>query len=215
MTVKDLMEILSKQNPDNEVTFTKKTWVNGYAWYDNGHYEYAFNRGDYDEYVFNPYCTAGTSTTGTATWTNLMIRLASDPDDTWQPYAETNYQLTYDVAQALNSIVHYRDYVLNGKSIINLILPNYPCNVVLWGNGGNNTPFIYIVSFSANSGNTVSVFKVNLTATTGTLVDAYAVNVTRNGSTAQIQVSTTGSSPEKVYSGLMWIGTRGITEGTY
>lgn len=40
MTVKDLMEILSKQNPDNEVTFTKKTWVNGYAWYDNGHYEY-------------------------------------------------------------------------------------------------------------------------------------------------------------------------------
>lgn len=40
MTVKELIEILSKQNPDNEVTFTKKTWVNGCAWWDNGHYEY-------------------------------------------------------------------------------------------------------------------------------------------------------------------------------
>ena len=39
MTVKELMEILSKQDPDNEVTFTKKTWVNGCAWYDSGHYE--------------------------------------------------------------------------------------------------------------------------------------------------------------------------------
>lgn len=40
MTVKDLMEMLSKQDPDMEVTFTKKTWVNGCAWWDNGHYEY-------------------------------------------------------------------------------------------------------------------------------------------------------------------------------
>lgn len=40
MTVKELMEILSKQDPDNEVTFTKKTWVNGCSWCDNGHYEY-------------------------------------------------------------------------------------------------------------------------------------------------------------------------------
>ena len=40
MTVKDLMEMLSKQDPDNEVTFTKTTWVNGCAWWDNGHYEY-------------------------------------------------------------------------------------------------------------------------------------------------------------------------------
>ena len=41
MTVKDLIEILSKQNPDAELTVTKKTWEKGIAICGaSGHYEY-------------------------------------------------------------------------------------------------------------------------------------------------------------------------------
>ena len=49
---------------------------------------------NYLYYRLSLYCTAMTSDTGDVTFNNLMLRLASDPDNTFVSYAMTNKELT-------------------------------------------------------------------------------------------------------------------------
>ena len=54
----------------------------------------SFNTGNHPYYQAKLYCTRATSEAGDINYTNLMLRLASDPDDTYTPYAMTNRELT-------------------------------------------------------------------------------------------------------------------------
>lgn len=58
-----------------------------------------FNTGDYRYIRIRLYVTTDTASTADITFGKLMLRLASDPDDTYVPYAMTNRELTENVAE--------------------------------------------------------------------------------------------------------------------
>ena len=53
-----------------------------------------FNTGTWGHLSLTLYCTTEVSDIGDVTYSDVMIRLASDPDDTYVPYAMTNRELT-------------------------------------------------------------------------------------------------------------------------
>lgn len=55
-----------------------------------------FNTGANSQVVVRLFCTANTTENGEVNYENAMIRLATDADATFQPYAKTNRQLTED-----------------------------------------------------------------------------------------------------------------------
>lgn len=60
--------------------------------------EYTFNTGNYEALALNLYCTRATSTMGSVLYSNLMLRLSTDSDSLYKPYAMTNKELTYNKA---------------------------------------------------------------------------------------------------------------------
>ena len=54
----------------------------------------SFNSGNNSKLVVDMYVTWSTSAEGDITFNNFMVRLASDPDTTWEPYAMTNRAIT-------------------------------------------------------------------------------------------------------------------------
>lgn len=63
-------------------------------WTSDRNVELSFNSGNYNYYHLRVWCTRDTAEIGDITLSNLMIRLASDPDDTYAPPAMTNLELT-------------------------------------------------------------------------------------------------------------------------
>ena len=57
-----------------------------------------FNSGDRTAIRVKMLCTQSTSEIGDITYSNNMLRLASDPDDTYVPYAMTNRELTSKIS---------------------------------------------------------------------------------------------------------------------
>lgn len=62
-----------------------------------GHHKVAFNTGNYTSLNVNFYSASDVSQIGDVTYDNLILKLASDPDDTYVPYAMTNRELTEKV----------------------------------------------------------------------------------------------------------------------
>lgn len=54
----------------------------------------AFNSGNNDYVIIKLVCTRAASEVGDIIYNNAMLRLATDPDSTYQPYAMTNRELT-------------------------------------------------------------------------------------------------------------------------
>ena len=54
----------------------------------------SFNSGNNTKLVVDAYVTWSASATGDITFNNFMVRLASDPDATWEPFAMTNRAIT-------------------------------------------------------------------------------------------------------------------------
>lgn len=70
----------------------------------NTHVKIPFTTGNYTSIQIKLHVTLGTSSGGEANYTKMMISLATDPDDTYVPYAMTNKELT-DKTQYLNNNV--------------------------------------------------------------------------------------------------------------
>jgi hypothetical protein len=66
-----------------------------------------FNTGANSQVVVRLFCTANTVETGEVNFENAMIRLATDVDATFQPYAKTNKELTDELTSSLNT--YYKD----------------------------------------------------------------------------------------------------------
>lgn len=64
--------------------------------------EYTFNTGNYESLALNLYCTRATSTMGSVSYSNLMLRLSTDTDSLYKPYAMTNRELTENKADTTN-----------------------------------------------------------------------------------------------------------------
>ena len=74
----------------------------------NGKVEVTFNTEIYTWFRVTIYATVGTSAIGNVTYDDFMIRLASDPDNTYVTYAMTNRELTdsaSDQKTAINAII--------------------------------------------------------------------------------------------------------------
>ena len=63
----------------------------------SGKLSFSFNSGNNTSIRVFLYCTIATSVIGAVSYDNLLIKLASDPDDTYAPYAMTNRELTENV----------------------------------------------------------------------------------------------------------------------
>ena len=73
----------------------------------NGHYSVTFNSGNNTELRLRLWCSLDTSVVGEVNYNNFLLRLASDPDSTYQPYAMTNKELTDRVNNASDSTVAF------------------------------------------------------------------------------------------------------------
>ena len=64
---------------------------------DNGDYYFSFNATNLDQFYI--FIDNTDDADVTCTFSNIMLRLETDSDNTYQPYAKTNKQLTYDKAE--------------------------------------------------------------------------------------------------------------------
>ena len=74
--------------------------------HDNGHYSYEYvitQAQSSGVFIYAYIDSSETSASATLTIENFMVRLASDPDDTYVPYAKTNRELTTDKTE--NSVI--------------------------------------------------------------------------------------------------------------
>lgn len=89
----------------------------------SGEKTFTFNSGNNEVLQMVLFCTWSTSEAGNVDYNDLIIQLATDPDDTYVPYAMTNRELTTDSLiykgifsnVDLNNLTDMGIYVLNGS----------------------------------------------------------------------------------------------------
>ena len=90
---KCMIQIKGKVNSgDTETTIVSSQWITS-----SGDLSVTFDVGNYNEIKIYLFVTDDVVTTANVNYKNLMLRLASDPDNTYAPYAMTNKQLTDSV----------------------------------------------------------------------------------------------------------------------
>jgi hypothetical protein len=142
-----------------------------------------FNTGANSQVVVRLFCTANTVETGEVNFENAMIRLATDADATFQPYAKTNQQLTEDTASLLDNTE------VNGA--VNYIYPINPTNTDSSG-----------VTWTLNSDNSISVSSGGIAPSTGTGFSYRNNNAAfLRGKTVTFKANVTGNTPtyDKLY----------------
>lgn len=169
-----------------------RTLLGEVAFKDNGTYSFSFDATNLDQlYIFIDNTDDASAT---CTICNVMLRLATDSDDTYQPYAKTNRELTENVAEIQSNLVgKLNTYVLNTDtsiSLFDIIVNNtlYPVKSLIIGsvtsvtNGSDTLASLLSVSASAH----LKIFKqsqwtcdIMIFDTTGDFAVAYgAQNVT-------------------------------------
>lgn len=110
----------------------------------------SFNTGNHPYYSIAFFCTRTTSATGNVTYSDIMAYLASDPDDTYVPYAMTNKELTdkkFDrVEQRVLGAKNFFDYTLEKLKTYNTS-----------GTWNNNIYTIRGISFTINSNLSITI----------------------------------------------------------
>lgn len=61
---------------------------------ENGHIELSFNSSNHNTILIKLFCTGSTSELGDVTYNNLMIKLATNPETSFQDFAKSNKELT-------------------------------------------------------------------------------------------------------------------------
>lgn len=74
--------------------------------------ELTFNSGNNTELRVSMFCSLGTASAGDVSYNDISCILATDPDDTYAPYAMTNRELTDAVYKTTNTGSHYINMVV-------------------------------------------------------------------------------------------------------